>query len=66
MTDKPTFRQLAVLALTLALMGASLAGCATQASTPADKIGNLAVTPGKYEFYNCAQLIPVATGIGDT
>ena len=38
------------------LMAVSLAGCATQGPAPQDRLGSFMVTPGKYAFYNCAQL----------
>lgn len=44
----------------IAFLAASLAGCTAQNSTPDDKIGGILVAPGKYEFYNCAQLAVVA------
>ncbi len=40
----------AILAVTL------LSGCVSQGGSSADKLGGLMVAPGKYEFYNCAQL----------
>ena len=41
----------------LALLAAlSLAGCATQGPAGGDRLGSFMVTPGKYAFYNCAQL----------
>jgi hypothetical protein len=52
MTDKAPLNHMAVFALSVVL----LAGCAERGSSPDDRIGNLLISPGKYEFYTCAQL----------
>ena len=33
-----------------------LSGCATQGGAPEDRVGSLMVSPGKYQFYPCANL----------
>ena len=39
-----------------ALAGAGLAGCATPGVSSDDNVGSYLVSPGKYQFYTCAQM----------
>lgn len=39
-----------------ALGGAVLTGCATQNGAPDDSLSSYMVSPGKYQFYSCAQM----------
>ncbi|MCF8476896.1 MAG: hypothetical protein K9G60_07685 [Pseudolabrys sp.] len=40
-----------------------LAGCSETGGTHEDRVGRLLVAPGKYTFYNCAQLAQAAEAL---
>ena len=50
-------------ALVVVAAALSLAGCATQGPAGGDRLGSFMVTPGKYAFYNCAQLEAPRSGM---